>query len=64
MNKSDFQAPAPSGSSSIASNLQVVQLWRYPVKSLLGERMSSLRLAHRRMTGDGCLTVAQAVGRE
>ncbi|HXE47244.1 MAG TPA: hypothetical protein VN663_02675 [Ramlibacter sp.] len=31
-------------SISTTASLHVAQLWRYPVKSLLGERMPTLRL--------------------
>jgi hypothetical protein len=48
MNDRDHKAPAPDGSSPTSSSFRVAQLWRYPVKSLLGERLPSLRLL-----GDG-----------
>ncbi|MFN8500252.1 MAG: MOSC N-terminal beta barrel domain-containing protein [Anaerolineae bacterium] len=52
MNDSDFQAPAPSGSTPTASSFRVAQLWRYPVKSLGGERLPSLRLISDGVDGD------------
>ena len=41
--------------------MQVVQLWRYPVKSMLGERLERVDVDHRGMAGDrhwGVLDVA------
>jgi MOSC domain-containing protein len=48
MSDSDIQASASNRASSIAPTLRIAQLWRYPVKSLLGERLPTLR-----MVGDG-----------
>jgi hypothetical protein len=42
------QVPLSHETSRIATSLRVAQLWRYPVKSLLGERLPALRLV-----GDG-----------
>lgn len=52
MNTSDFDAPLPKGSSTTPSNFRVAQLWRYPVKSLLGERLPSLRVIGDGVEGD------------
>jgi hypothetical protein len=52
MSDSDFQIPASYGASSIASSLRVSQLWRYPVKSLLGERLPTLRVVGDGVVGD------------
>jgi uncharacterized protein YcbX len=43
VNDNDSRAPTPD-----SPQLRIAQLWRYPVKSLLGERLSKLR-----MVGDG-----------
>jgi MOSC domain-containing protein len=52
MSDSDFQAPASHKASSIAPSLRVAQLWRYPVKSLLGERLTTLRVLGNGVDGD------------
>jgi len=52
MSDSDIQAPAPHQASSISASLRVAQLWRYPVKSLLGERLSTLRVVGDGVDGD------------
>jgi uncharacterized protein len=49
---SDLQAPDSHRSDSITSNLCVAQLWRYPVKSLLGERLRELRVIADGVDGD------------
>src|SRR5689334_17739687 len=52
MSDSDFQAPASHQVSSIAPSLRIAQLWRYPVKSLLGERLPTLRVVGDGVDGD------------
>jgi len=52
VDESDFQTPDSPRSNSIASDLCVAQLWRYPVKSLLGERLPELRLVGDGVDGD------------
>ena len=52
MHDSDWHAPVPGSSTPTASSFQVAQLWRYPVKSLLGERLPSLHLARDGVDGD------------
>ncbi len=52
MSDSDFQAPASHRVSSIAPSLRIAQLWRYPVKSLLGERLPILRVVGDGVDGD------------
>ena len=52
MSDSDIQAPAPHQTSSISASLRVAQLWRYPVKSLLGERLPTLHVLDDGMDGD------------
>lgn len=49
MSDSDSKTPAlPHQPGSTAPRMRIAQLWRYPVKSLLGERLPALR-----MVGDG-----------
>jgi hypothetical protein len=43
MNNSNSPVPVLRQAGSAIANLQVAQLWRYPVKSLLGERLPTLR---------------------
>jgi MOSC domain-containing protein len=52
MSDSDIQAPAPHQVSSISASIRVAQLWRYPVKSLLGERLPALHALDNGMDGD------------
>ena len=42
----------PASASSSAPGARVSQLWRYPVKSLLGERLSTLRVVGDGVDGD------------
>jgi len=44
MSDSDFPAPVLPQASATTASLHIAQLWRYPVKSLLGERLPTLRL--------------------
>ena len=48
MSDSDLRAATSDRASSMAPSLRIAQLWRYPVKSLLGERLPALRVI-----GDG-----------
>src|SRR5512140_989540 len=52
MSDRNFQAPASHQASSIAPGLRIAQLWRYPVKSLLGERLPALRVVDDGVDGD------------
>jgi hypothetical protein len=52
MSETDFPTPVPSQASSAAASLHIAELWRYPVKSLLGERLSALRLVDDGVEGD------------
>lgn len=52
MSNSDLQAPASHRASSAAPTLRIAQLWRYPVKSLLGERLPALRVVGDGVDGD------------
>lgn len=52
MSNSDVQAPTSHRGSSPALTLRIAQLWRYPVKSLLGERLPMLRVVGDGVDGD------------
>jgi|WetSurMetagenome_2_1015567.scaffolds.fasta_scaffold67768_2 uncharacterized protein len=52
MSDSDSQTSAPHRASSISASWRVAQLWRYPVKSLLGERLPTLQALDDGMDGD------------
>ena len=52
MRDSNIQAPTPNQPNSISASLRVAQLWRYPVKSLLGERLPALRVVGDGVDGD------------
>jgi uncharacterized protein len=52
MSSSDFPAPVLHQASSNTASMHVAQLWRYPVKSLLGERLPALRLLDDGVEGD------------
>ncbi|HTP09149.1 MAG TPA: MOSC N-terminal beta barrel domain-containing protein, partial [Anaerolineae bacterium] len=52
MSDNDSQTPASHLASSIAPSLRIAQLWRYPVKSLLGERLPTLRVVGDGVDGD------------
>jgi len=52
MNGSDFPQPVTRQASSGTARLHVAELWRYPVKSLLGERLPTLRLVDDGVEGD------------
>lgn len=52
MSDSDFPAPIPHQASPATASLHVAELWRYPVKSLLGERLLTLRLVDDGVEGD------------
>src|SRR5689334_4082523 len=51
---SDRNNPAPAAhqANSTTASLRVTELWRYPVKSLLGERLPTLRLVEDGVEGD------------
>jgi hypothetical protein len=52
MSDNDLQVPASPRASSFAPSLHVAELWRYPVKSLLGERLPTLDLVGDGVEGD------------
>jgi hypothetical protein len=52
MSDSDLQGPASPQAGSITSSLHIAELWRYPVKSLLGERLPTLNLVGDGIEGD------------
>src|SRR5262245_22035306 len=52
MSDSDFPVPVLPQASSTTASLHIAQLWRYPVKSLLGERLPTLRLVDDGVEGD------------
>src|SRR5689334_18788308 len=52
MIESDLPGRDMDQASSDAASLRVVELWRYPVKSLLGERLRTLRLVDDGVEGD------------
>jgi MOSC domain-containing protein len=52
MSNSNFQVPVLHQASSAIASLHIAQLWRYPVKSLLGERLPTLRLVADGIEGD------------
>ena len=49
---SNSNSPVPVLRQAGSAKLQVAQLWRYPVKSLLGERLPALRLVDDGIEGD------------
>jgi hypothetical protein len=52
MSDNDLQVSASPRASSFAPSLHVAELWRYPVKSLLGERLPTLDLVGDGVEGD------------
>jgi uncharacterized protein len=52
MNNSNSPLPVLSQAGSPTASLHIAQLWRYPVKSLLGERLPTLRLVDDGIEGD------------
>jgi uncharacterized protein YcbX len=52
MSESEFHAPDSRRASSITPSWRVAELWRYPVKSLLGERVTTLRVVGDGVDGD------------
>lgn len=48
----DVQAPANEQASAASPGMRIAQLWRYPVKSLLGERLPTLRVVDDGLDGD------------
>ena len=52
MSDSDFQTSVGLGAGAVAPILRVAELWRYPVKSLLGERLSTLDFVADGVDGD------------
>ena len=52
MSDNEFPTPVLHQASSATAILHVAELWRYPVKSLLGERLPSLRLVDDGVEGD------------
>jgi uncharacterized protein len=52
MSQSNFPMPVPRQGSSAIASLHIAQLWRYPVKSLAGERLPTLRLVDDGIEGD------------
>jgi MOSC domain-containing protein len=48
----NWRAPTSDRPSSTAPGVRVAQLWRYPVKSLLGERLPTLRVIGDGVDGD------------
>lgn len=52
MSDSNFSVPVLRQASSATASLHIAQLWRYPVKSLLGERLPTLRLVDDGIEGD------------
>ena len=52
MTDSNFPAPVLRQASSAIASSHIAQLWRYPVKSLAGERLPTLRLVDDGIDGD------------
>lgn len=52
MSNGNFVLPVLPQAISAAASLHIAQLWRYPVKSLLGERLPTLRLVDDGIEGD------------
>ena len=52
MSDNDFPEPVLHQKGSVTASLHVAELWRYPVKSLLGERLPTLRLVEDGVEGD------------
>lgn len=52
MSDTDFPAPVLRQASSTTTRMHIAELWRYPVKSLLGERLPTLRLVDDGVEGD------------
>ena len=52
MSNSNFPVPILPQASSAAASLRIAQLWRYPVKSLLGERLPTAHLVDDGIEGD------------
>jgi len=52
MSDSDFQTSVGLGAGAVAPILRVAELWRYPVKSLLGERLPTLDFVGDGVDGD------------
>jgi uncharacterized protein YcbX len=52
MSDSDFHVSAGPGIDGVTPILRVTELWRYPVKSLLGERLSTLDFVADGVEGD------------
>jgi uncharacterized protein YcbX len=52
MSNGNFPVPLLRQASSAIASLHIAQLWRYPVKSLLGERLPTLRLVDDGVEGD------------
>jgi uncharacterized protein len=52
MSDSDLQVPDSHQAGSITASLHIVELWRYPVKSLLGERLPTLSVVGDGIEGD------------
>jgi len=52
MSNSNSPVPVLRLPGPATATLQVAQLWRYPVKSLLGERLPTLRLVDDGIEGD------------
>ena len=52
MSDSDLQVTASHRAGSITPSMHIAELWRYPVKSLLGERLLTLSLVGDGVEGD------------
>ena len=52
MSDSNFPRPVLRQASSAIAGLHIAELWRYPVKSLAGERLPTLRLVDDGIEGD------------
>jgi uncharacterized protein len=52
MSNSNFPEPVLREANSARASVRIAQLWRYPVKSLLGERLPTLRLVDDGIEGD------------
>lgn len=52
MNDKDIRSAASHQASYAFASLRVAQLWRYPVKSLLGERLAVMQVLEDGMDGD------------
>ena len=52
MDDNDFPAPDLHPARPVTASVSTAELWRYPVKSLLGERLTTLRVVEDGVVGD------------